>query len=281
MSNIHIVLDSTTNVPEAMLAAHPNLHVVPLKVIIGDTEWNEFDLSSSELFRIVKEKSVHPRTSQPSPGDFAKAFAPATEGHPIIMISVSGGLSGSVNGARAAAKEFKGSEIYVVDSRTASIGVIKMAEAAFKMAADGQAPAAIVERLQQMVAATHTMFIPDSLDYLHKGGRIGGAAALFGSILQIKPILKLNEGKVEVLDKVRTRSRAVARMLEQLDKYGELEYIGVAHGEAPEAAQEIYNTVCQRYPTVPVSLSTIGSTLSAHLGPGVFGMIFQSKLVQR
>ncbi len=281
MSNIHIVLDSTTNVPEAMLAAHPNLHIVPLKVIVGDDQWNDLELSNSELFRIAKEKGVHPRTSQPAPGDFVRAFSQADEGHAIIMISVSGGLSGTVNGARAAAKEFKGREIYVIDSSTASIGVLRMAEAALRMVADGLPAAGIAERLQLMADATHTLLIPDSLEYLHKGGRIGGAAALFGSILQIKPILTLIEGKVQVFDKVRTRPRAVARMLEELDKHGELEYIGVAHGEAPEAAQEIYNTVSQRYPGVPVSLSTISPVISAHLGPGVIGVIFQSKLIPR
>lgn len=281
MSNIHVVLDSAATVPEAMLAEHPNLHIVQLKVNIGDTEWNEFELSNSDLFRIAKEKGVHPRTSQPAPGDFARAFALAAEGQPIIMISISGGLSGTVNGARAAAKEFKGREIYVIDSGTASIGATRLAEAALRMAADGQQAADIAERLQRMADATHTLLIPDSLDYLYKGGRIGGAAALFGSILQIKPVLMLNEGKVQVLDKVRTRSRAVARMLEELDKHGELEYIGVGHGEAEEAAQEIYNIVCQRYPAIPVTLFTIGPVLSAHLGPGIVGLVFQSKLVQR
>lgn len=278
MSTTHIILDSTANAPEAMLTAHPNLHIVPLKVIIGDTEWNEPELSNTELFRLIKEKGVHPRTSQPSPGDFARVFSSVAQ--PIIMISVSGGLSGTVNGARAAAKEFKDREIYVIDSKTSSVGMIKMAEVALQLAADGQPAATIAEHLQQMADATHTLILPDSLDYLYKGGRIGGAAALFGSILQIKPILTLQEGKVAVFDKVRTKTRAVARMLEELDKYGELEYIGVAHGEAQATAEEIYNTICQRYPNIPVSLRGIGSVLTAHLGPGVLGLIFQKKCQQ-
>lgn len=193
------------------------------------------------------------------------------------MITLSGGVSGTANGARVAAKECKGREIYVVDSGTTAIGMVKLAEAALNMAAEGQTASTIAERLQLMANATRTLFIPDSLEYLYKGGRIGGAAALVGSILQLKPILKLNEGKVQVLDKVRTRPRAIARMLEELDKCGSLEYIGVLHGEAPGIAGEMYHTVCQRYPGVPVSLSVIGPVLSAHLGPGVLGLIFQSK----
>ncbi|HWR41649.1 DegV family protein [Sporomusa sp.] len=277
MSNIHIVLDSTANAPQEMLSAHPNLHIVPLKVLLGDSVWNEPELSTAELFRLVKEKGIHPRTSQPAPGDFATAFALAADGNPVIMIGVSGGLSGTVNGARAAARDFKGREIYVIDSCTSAIGMVKMAEAALNMAAAGQPAGVIAERLQKMADTTHTLILPDSLEYLHKGGRIGGAAALFGSILQIKPILTLREGKVQVLDKVRTRPRAVARMIEELDKHGELNYIGVAHGEAPVVAGEIYDTVSQRYPNIPVSLTGIGSCLGAHLGPGVIGLIFQSK----
>jgi DegV family protein with EDD domain len=277
LPNLHVVLDSTANASQEMLAAHPNLHIVPLTVMLGNAVWTEPELSSAELFRLVKEKGIHPRTSQPSPGEFAKVFALADEGDSIIMIGVSGGLSGTVNGARAAAKEFKGREIYIVDSSTAAIGAVKLAETALNMAAAGHAAGTIAERLQQLANATWTLILPDSLEYLHKGGRIGGAAALFGSILQIKPILKLQDGKVQVFDKVRTKPRAVARMLEELDKHGELTYIGVAHGEAPVAAGEIYNTICQRYPNIPVSLTGIGSALSAHLGPGVIGLFFQIK----
>ncbi len=277
MSNIHIVLDSTANVPPETLAAYPNLHIVPLKVIMGENVWNEPELSTEELFRLVRERGIHPRTSQPAPGDFAAAFAPAADGNAIIMIGVSGGLSGTVNGARAAAREFKGREIYVIDSCTSAIGMVKMAEAALSMAAAGQSASTIAQRLQTMADATHTLFLPDSLEYLHKGGRIGGAAVLFGSILQIKPILTLCAGKVQVVDKVRTRARALARMVEELNKYGELEYIGVAHGEAPAVAREVYDTVKQRYPDVPVSLTNIGSALGAHLGPGIIGLIFQHK----
>ena len=277
MSNIHIVLDSTANVPPETLAAYPNLHIVPLKVIMGENVWNEPELSTEELFRLVREKGIHPRTSQPAPGDFAAAFAPAADGNAIIMIGVSGGLSGTVNGARAAAREFKGREIYVIDSCTSAIGMVKMAEAALAMAAAGQSASTIAQRVQTMADATHTLFLPDSLEYLHKGGRIGGAAVLFGSILQIKPILTLCAGKVQVVDKVRTRARALARMVEELNKYGELEYIGVAHGEAPAVAREVYDTVKQRYPDVPVSLTNIGSALGAHLGPGIIGLIFQHK----
>lgn len=107
---------------------------------------------------------------------------------------------------------------------------------------------------------------------------MAAAGALFGSILQITPILHLHEGRVQVLDKVRTKTRALERMLAELEKRGELAYIGVAHGELATAAESAYHTICQRYPNIPVSLNPISPVLSAHLGPGVVGLIFQSKV---
>lgn len=278
MSNIHIVIDSTCNVPAEMLAAYPNLHVVNLKIMLGSDEWNESEISCDELFTLVKEKGIFPRTSQPPLGEFSQAFAQAGENTPIIVITVSGGLSGTVNGARTVAKDCKEREIYVIDSSTASIGVIKMAEKALQLATDGKPAASIAQYLERMAEATRTLLIPDTLEYLHKGGRIGGAAALFGSILQIKPLLNLQDGKVQVLDKVRTRSRAINRMIDELNNYKDIEYIGIGHGAAPAVAEEIYNTLNKRYPNVPVSISVIGSALGAHLGPGIVGMIFQTKI---
>ena len=274
--NIQIVIDSTANVPEEMLTAHANLQVVPLKIILGEDEWNEPELTTAELFRIAREKEVHPRTSQPAPGEFAQVFAPAAEGQPVIMICLSGGLSGTVNGARAVAKDFKGREIYVIDSCTGAIGAIKMAEVALAMASDGESAEVIAEHLQRMAAATRTLFIVDSLEYLRKGGRIGGAAALLGTILQIKPILTLQEAKVQVLDKVRTKTRAISRMLEELSKEDSLAYIGVVYDDEPAVAEEMLTTIRQRYPDVPISKAALGSVLGAHLGPGVIGLIFQS-----
>lgn len=272
------MIDSTANVPVEMRTAHANLHVVPLKIILGEDEWNEPDLTTAELFRITKEKGVHPRTSQPAPGDFVQAFAPADEGQPVIMICLAGGLSGTVNGARAVAKDFKGREIYVIDSCTGAIGATKMAETALAMAAAGESAGVIAKHLERMATVTRTLFIVDSLDYLRKGGRIGGAAALVGSILQIKPILTLKEAKVQVFDKVRTKSRAISRMLEELSREDTLEYIGVVYGEEPAMVEEMLTTIHQRYPGVPVAKAALGSVLAAHLGPGVIGLIFQGKV---
>jgi DegV family protein with EDD domain len=262
-----------------MFTDYPNFHVVPLKVILGEREWREPDLSNAQLFYLVAEGSLHPRTSQPSPGEFIKVFEPIMqEDHDIIVITISGGLSGTVGSAGTAARMTGFPGIYIVDSGTTAIGMVKLAQAAFALEKQGMTAKEIAERLTAMSAATYTMFITDTLEYLHKGGRIGGAAALFGAILQIKPILYLAEGKISVLDKVRTRSRALARMTDELSRHRSLAYIGVVHIEAKQDAERFAGEIRERFPSTPVSVSSTGSVLGAHLGPGVIGLIFQESL---
>lgn len=279
MSKLHVLVDSTAHIGEAMLQHYPNLHVVPLTVMVGDQEWPEAALPSSELFRLVSATGKHPRTSQPSPGDFLTVLEALTDqGCECIIITISGGLSGTVRSAGTAVSMLKSRHVYIIDSGTTAIGMEKMAQTAFDLAQQGREAKDIAAHLQKMADATFTMFVPDTLEYLHKGGRIGGAAALFGTILQIKPILYLAEGKVSVLDKVRTRSRALARMADELKGHSQLAYIGVVYIEAQEEAVLLGERLRKEYPSVPISVTAAGSVLGAHLGPGIVGIIFQEAL---
>jgi len=279
VSRIHIVVDSIAQISREMFEMYPNLHGVSLKVRIGDREWPEDELSTAELFKIAKETKLHPQTSQPAPGDFIEVCKPLIDaGKEIILITVSGGLSGTVQGARAIAKMLDEQRIHVIDSGTASIGMVQMAKAALTMAASGMSVSDIVEKLHAMIEATHTFILVDTLEYLYKGGRIGGAAALFGTILQIRPVLYLSDGKVAVMDKVRTKQRAVNRMLDELQKYQNLEYIGVGHIDAGADGQVIIERIEEMYPDNRVLPAGIGSVLGAHLGPGTIGIVFQEKI---
>lgn len=281
MNELHVLVDSTAHIGAAMLQRYPNLHVVPLAVMIGDQAWPETSLPSSELFQLVTATGKHPRTSQPSPGDFLTVLEPlAARGCEVIIITLAGGLSGTVRSAGAAAGMLKSRQVYIIDSGTTAIGMEKMAQTAFELAEQGLAADDIAARLREIAAATFTMFVPNTLAYLHKGGRIGGASALLGAILQIKPILYLAEGKVLVLDKVRTRSRALARMTEELQRHGRLAYIGVVHIAAEEEAAIVGERLRGEYPSVPVSVTAAGSVLGAHLGPGIVGIVFQEALAE-
>lgn len=279
MSQIHIVVDSIGQVPDEMLARHLNLHVVALKVRVGDQEWRENEISTKELFRISQETKQHPKTSQPAPGDFIEICKPLIEaGKEVIIISVSGGLSGTAEGARSVANMIDRKKIHVVDSGTASVGMVQMAKVALEMASTSCSAKEIVVRLEAMVKATHTFLIPDTLEYLYKGGRIGGASALFGSILQIRPLLYLVDGRVDVMDKVRTKQRVVNRMLDELQKYQNLEYIGIGHIDVPDEGEALRVRIQELYPETLILPANIGSVLGAHLGPGLLGLVFQEKI---
>lgn len=282
MAKIHIVLDSTANVPQAMLNKYDNLHVVPLTVRLGDQEWPELQLSAEALFALIANTNNFPKTSQPAPGDFLQVFTPlAAEQCAIIVITISGGLSGTVHGAKAAALLAAAKQIYVLDSGTTAIGMVRLAETALNLVEQGLTVEQIVNNLKARIERTQTMFAPGTLEYLHKGGRIGRAAALFGGILQIRPVLHLVEGKVDVLDKVRTQQRALARMVEELASHQHLEYIGIVHIAASEKAELLAKQLRDRYPDTQLSVSTAGSVLGAHLGPGLVGIIYQDKLSKK
>jgi len=278
MSQVHVILDSTANVPQQLLAKWPNLHVVPLTVLLSDQQINENELSAADLFRLIKETGAHPTTSQPAPGEFVTLFSQCEDaGDSAIVITLSGSLSGTVQSAKMAVQMVGSKNIFVIDSSTTAIGMVQMAEQALAMAAAGEAAGSIAAYIEKMAAATHTMFVPDTLEFLHKGGRIGGAAAVFGAVLQIRPILYLKEGQVTVLDKVRTRAKAIARMTEELKKYPGFTYIGVVNIEAREEALILQQQIQQLYPDAPVLIGEGGSVLASHLGPGLVGLIFQEK----
>jgi len=278
VSQVHVILDSTANVPPQLLEKWRNLHVVPLTVLLNNKQINESELSAADLFTLIQETGVHPKTSQPAPGDFAALFSTIhNSGDSAVVITLSGSLSGTVQSAKMAAQMVGSKNIFVVDSGTTAIGMVQMAEQALTMATAGAGAGRIAVEIEKMADATHTMFVPGTLEYLHKGGRIGGGAAVFGAILQIRPILYLAEGKVAVLDKVRTRARAVARMTEELKKYPDFAYISVVTIEAKEEALILQQQIQQLYPQIPVLLGEGGSVLASHLGPGLIGLIFQEK----
>lgn len=280
MTKVHIVVDSTFRISPEMLAAHSNLHIVPLKLRLGTEEWRETELSTDELLRMAKERNVHPGTSQPAPGDFLNVFEPLIQsGYEIVMIAVAGGLSGTVQGARMAAQMINSKKIQVVDSTTTSVGGVNLTKAALAMALEGLSSEEVAARLLRMARVTKTILIPGELTFLQKGGRIGGAAALIGNILQIKPLLHLDdEGKIAVLDKVRTKKRAVLRAVEEVKKCGDLEYIGIAHIGADEEAAQLSEEFKAAYPKLNVVKDILSPVIAAHVGPGTVGVVYQQKL---
>ncbi|MDU4961041.1 MAG: DegV family protein [Sporomusaceae bacterium] len=276
MHKVHIVVDSTAAMLPELLLRHPNLHVVPLTVTLGQRQWREDQLRSAELFSLMQASGEFPKTSQPAPGDFIAILQPiAAAGGEVVVITLSGGLSGTLQSARTAAQLVDAARVSVVDSGTTAIGLVKLAQQALALADAGLTAAEIAGRIAAVSQVTHTLFVPATLEFLRKGGRIGGAAALLGSILQIRPVLYLNGGKVEVLDKVRTWGKALDRIAAEINRYSRLEYIGIVHSDAPQDAAKLQAKLAETLPPERIGISAAGSVLAAHLGPGMVGAVCQ------
>lgn len=278
-TQLQVVIDSTAMVDKEWLGRHENLHVVPLSVRIGEQEWLDTDISGAELFQKASAAKEMPKTSQPAQGQFIQLFQELTaRGQEVVCILLSGGLSGTASTARMAAAQVDPRLIRVIDSGTTAIGLVQMAKAALEAAEAGKSLAEVVHLMDAMARRTHTVFIPGTLEYLHKGGRIGGAARLFGGILQLRPLLYLQNGKVQVLDKVRTQKRALERAMQDILVLKRPAYIGVGHVDNPELAAQTAALVKEAQPEAQVEVFLISPVIGAHTGPGLIGFIYQENL---
>ncbi len=275
---IKIITDSTCALSAKFLAER-DIDIVSLKVTFGETEsYDEVTGITNKIFyqRIMSEK-VFPSTSQPSVGEFKAAYERAAATHDeILVLTLSSKLSGTFSSATTAANILPDIPITLFDSYSVALGLGLMAATASDMALAGAPMAEIVSRLEQMRHDIRIYFIVDSLEYLRRGGRIGGAAAFVGGILNIKPILTFVDGKIEAIDKVRSKRKAIARISELLT--GAVSnpthpvQIGVMHAVAETEMQPLKNKILQTFPNhTRVIIGEISPVLGAHGGPGLLG----------
>ena len=236
------------------------------------------EIDSTEFYtRVPKEKQM-PTTSQPAIGEFIKIFEKnIKEGYEIISIHLSGELSGTAATAASAAKMVGGDKISVIDSKNATIGLGFLVLKAAQKIKEGLSRKEIVDYLESFKDKIKLLLLVDTLEYLQKGGRIGKASALIGTLLNIKPILSLEHGIVVPLDKVRTHGKAITKMLEIIkEQVGDKPVrIGIAHGNVEEKAlavkdkiKEIFN--CQEL----IFTQARSSVLGVHTGPGAIALVY-------
>ncbi|MEI6284923.1 MAG: DegV family protein [Bacillota bacterium] len=278
MNKVHIVVDSTANVPREFLANNDNLHVVPIKVILGEHVIDEPEMTADEIFEYVDAKGPDPTTSQPAPGEFAVVLDKIIKnGDTAVVVTVSAGVSGTWQCAGSVSKQYAKDRVLVVDSRSAGVGLLNLVRQGLALAESGSSATEIARALTAAVERNGIYILPGTLEYLHRGGRIGGAAALFGSLLQIKPILTIEAGKVAVLDKVRTRGKALLRIVEELPPAEEIEWIGITHTEIPELLAEVVELVRDKTGVKNIEVAQLGASLAVHFGPGTVVVMVQRK----
>lgn len=279
MANIKIVTDSTSDIPRDVLEAH-GIELVPLKVHFGsDTYHDGVDIHAEEFYRKLAESPELPTTSQPSPVDFMEVYKKLadTPDTAIISVHLSAAFSGTYQSAMLAKSLLEDQiRIEIVDSKSASYGLGMLAIAAAEAARAGKSAEEILELLQKLRRETRLYFIVDTLEYLQKGGRIGKAAALVGSLLNLKPILTIDDGgEVAPVDKIRGSKKAQARIIELLKKDfdGVTVDICIAHSVARERAEELFALVSGALQVRNHTYTELGPVIGTHVGPGTLAVI--------
>lgn len=257
------------------------IRVVPLNVTVSEETFSETELATADFLAKLKTISGLATTSQPSVGDFLNVYEAlfASGVEEIISIHLSRTLSGTVATAQMARDLASKPGIYVVDSETASLSFGLLGWAAAEWAAAGIPAQVIVQRLGELRKETRLYFIVETLENLRRGGRIGGGAALIGTLLQIKPILFVTEqGKIDVFDKVRSRARAWERVKQELRAdlaQGGHYRICVQHVGIPDVGEKLAIELKAEYPDQDIRVFEAGPVIATHVGQGAFGLSYQ------
>jgi DegV family protein with EDD domain len=271
--SVRIVTDSSADLPADEIE-RLGVEVVPLSIRFGDDEYTDgVDLSVGEFYDKLASSADLPETAAPAPGAFEAAFRRQREAgaDAVVCINLSSGLSATFQSAQNAAKAAEGLDVRVVDSRSITSGLGTQVMAAAEAAAGGAGPDEVVALVDDLVARTHVIGALDTLDNLKKGGRIGGAQALLGSLLSIKPLLDISTGEVAEAGKARTRRKALEWLRDQVFALPAVEHLCVSHGKAPDL-DDMLALLAPRYPADSIRVTTIGPTIGTHGGPRVMGL---------
>lgn len=274
---IKIVTDSTANLPPDIVAKY-SIHVIPLRVIFGsDTRLDGVDINTEDFYRLLEASDELPRTSQPPSAEFFELYSGLLqEDTEIVSIHISSALSGTVNSAQAAREMLPNpGQVRVVDTRFTAMATGMMTIAAAEAALTGRTSQEILAMLDRMIQGTTLYLVVDTLKYLAKGGRIGGAAAFLGSALSIKPLLSIQDGRVEPIEKIRTKSKATSHMIDLLEqKLGHETPIWTAaiHTNALPDAEMLLDRVRSRFNCTRTYVADAGPTLGTHVGPGCLAL---------
>lgn len=272
---IRIITDSTSYLPPDKIEEF-GIQVVPLEITLGGISFREGDMSNQEYYSRLKSTNDFPTTSQPPVGDFVEAFKKYGPQETYICLVISELLSGTFQSAETAASLLPDYDITVMDSRSTSMGLGFQVLKAAEMARQGFNRDEIIPELVKIRTAIKLNFIVDNLEYLVRGGRLGKASGMLGNLLQVKPILGVIDGRIEPLDKVRSKSRAVKHIVQALQnkvENGSVSAVAVIHADHEAEALELKQQVGQFFKG-PILFSEVGPTLGSHVGPGALGLIY-------
>jgi DegV family protein with EDD domain len=277
MKRVVVVTDSNATVPEA-LARELDIRVVPILLNLADRTYRDgVDMTPAEFYRLLRTTTHVPTTSSPSMGDFVRVFAAAgQESAGVVAIVLPPQLSAIHNVAVMASQLVDGSPIRVVDSGTAAMAQGFVVLEAARAAAAGADVEEVVARAEEVASKVRFYAVLETLEYLHRGGRIGGAAAWVGSVLQITPVLRVLDGKVEPFARPRTRPRAIQVMLDGVAKQvGDRPvHVAICQADAQEEAEDLKQRVEELFDCSELYVTEFTPVMGTHAGPGLLGMAF-------
>jgi DegV family protein with EDD domain len=275
---IHIITDTTSGLPREISERY-HIPVIPQAINFGNKSYYEgIDIDNAKFMKMLTESKELPKTAAPPPELFVEEFKKLIPlGGTIFCIHPSDDISGTVRSALSAATEFPTADIRVIDTRTVGSSLATLVELAAEWASKGDDADIIQQRINRLIPRNRIYFVVDTLEYLAKGGRIGGATALLGSVLRIKPILALKDGRVEQFEKERTQKRAINRLVElvksQADRKGE-GYISVMHAAVPDLALEFADSICAEFNLSKIPILDLPPAIVTHGGPGILAAAF-------
>lgn len=276
---VRIVTDSACDLPED-LATSLGVVIVPLTIRINGVEYvDRADLTPAEFWKLCAASPTLPETAAPAPGQFEQAYRNLHDDGAtgIVVINLSGALSATMQSAELAARSVAadGITVDVVDSHSVTLGLGVIVVACARLAASGASQAEVVALANRLAATTKVWGALDTLDNLKKGGRIGGAKALLASALAIKPIIEVRDGKVEQGGKQRTRSKALAFLVERLRDAGGVDNLSILHADCDDV--EAFAAMLRQHYDGEIVIGDIGPVVGAHAGRGTIGIAFTTR----
>ena len=266
-----VVTDSTADLPDEWRDRY-GIEVVPLKVLFGtETFRDRVDMTDEQFFARLAASSTLPKTSAPSPGEFAEVYQRLAKDHDgCISIHIGEQLSATAEAARVGASSVEGFPVNVVDSQTVSMPIAFLC----RVAAESPTLAHATEAVQRRVPKCRVLALLDTLRYIEMGGRVSRAQAMIGTMLDLKPLLLVADREIKSVDRVRTRSRAIPRMVELFRGEMPVETLAVMHAQAPDEAEEIASELRRELPDLDIPIGQIGCVLGTHTGPKALGLVY-------
>ncbi|CQR46391.1 DegV domain-containing protein [Paraliobacillus sp. PM-2] len=273
--------DSTAYIP-ADVRNKLNIEMLPLNVLIDQASYQEeIDLTADDFYPLVRKAKELPKTSQPSIGYIKdKLENLANDYDAVISIHLSSGISGTYQALITASNMVKGITVYPFDSEISCMAQGFYVLEAAEMVKTGAAPETIMTRLNQMQKAMRGYFVVDDLTHLHRGGRLNGAQAIVGSMLQVKPVLHFVDKKIVPFEKIRTQKKALKRIVSLFDedaKTGKSIRAAVIHANRPQEAESLKEELAEKYNNVEITTSYFGAVIGTHLGEGALGLVWYIK----